>query len=144
MFQRLLARRTPSACSALLLYNTPRPLFQQQARLASGVQQHGHGDSASSSLDHHRDDHHHLSGAEPSGYLFGEAPAQKRTWYWWESFWYFGYLLPMGIWIVFMVNRTDGPTDAAKIEAHRRLASRGESFRWPLPPDYADKSAKQQ
>ena len=35
------------------------------------------------------------------------------------------------------------PSDAAKIEAHRRLASRGESFGWPLPPSYADKSVKE-
>ncbi|TPX36986.1 hypothetical protein SmJEL517_g00883 [Synchytrium microbalum] len=101
-----------------------------QSRLASGgsVQQHGHGHGAAVD-DHHHDDHHHaVAGEEPSGYLFGETPAQAKKWYWWEPMWYFGYLLPMGV------------CDAAKIEAHRRLAARGETFGWPLPPSYSDKS----
>ncbi len=28
-------------------------------------------------------------------------------------------------------------TELAEIEAHKRLAARGETFGWPLPPDYA-------
>ncbi|KAJ1548091.1 hypothetical protein HK096_005340 [Nowakowskiella sp. JEL0078] len=65
-------------------------------------------------------------------------PKGKRDKYWWENLWYYGYY---GSFVAFIIasfyDPRETPTQAAKLEAHKRLAERGETFGWPLPPDYA-------
>ncbi|KAJ3089702.1 hypothetical protein HK102_005716 [Quaeritorhiza haematococci] len=83
----------------------------------------------------------HDVGYEPGGYLFGRPPlkaGEKRQRYWWEGLWYYGYY---GSFIVFFTFEYFSPkttlSHASKVEAHKRLAERGETFGWPFPPDYA-------
>ncbi|KAJ3174288.1 hypothetical protein HDU88_000256 [Geranomyces variabilis] len=76
-------------------------------------------------------------GFEPSGYFLGR-PNAKRDWYWWEPLWYFGYY---GTFIAFFTVQAFSPkqsiTEQSKVEAHRRMSERGETFGWPFPADYS-------
>ncbi|TPX63272.1 hypothetical protein SpCBS45565_g06709 [Spizellomyces sp. 'palustris'] len=80
---------------------------------------------------------HAPRGFEPSGYFLGRPNGTKRDWYWWEPLWYFGYYGTFATFFIFQAFSTrPTPTEAAKLEAHRRLAERGETFGWPFPADY--------
>ncbi|KAJ3053147.1 hypothetical protein HK097_004949 [Rhizophlyctis rosea] len=77
------------------------------------------------------------TGPEPAGYAFGETPAQRRKWYSWEAPWYIGMYGGTLVWLIAMYYSPNlSPKQAAKIEAHKRLAERGETFGWPLPANY--------
>ncbi|KAI8817393.1 uncharacterized protein EV422DRAFT_570734 [Fimicolochytrium jonesii] len=81
---------------------------------------------------------HGPRGQEPSGYFLGRPGGQKHTWYWWEPMWYFGYYGAFATFFVFQIYSPKvSVTDAAKLEAHRRMAARGETFGWPFPADYS-------
>ncbi|KAI9100458.1 hypothetical protein DFS34DRAFT_614656 [Phlyctochytrium arcticum] len=80
---------------------------------------------------------HGPRGYEPGGYFLGQPRGSKRAFYWWEPLWYFGYygmLVSFGVAYAFSPRQS--PMEAATVEAHRRLAERGETFGWPFPADY--------
>ncbi|KAJ3189806.1 hypothetical protein HDU85_000090 [Gaertneriomyces sp. JEL0708] len=80
---------------------------------------------------------HEARGLEPSGYFLGRPAGEKRNWYWWEPLWYFGFYGSFAAFFAFNAfSPRQTPTETAKLEAHRRLAERGETFGWPFPADY--------
>lgn len=57
----------------------------------------------------------------------------------WEPVWYIGYYGMFATFIIgyFCFYDRTSIEDRARVEAHRRMALKGEKFGWPLPPDYA-------
>lgn len=57
----------------------------------------------------------------------------------WEPVWYIGYYGTIGGLLVgyFFFHDRSSIEDRARLEAHKRMALKGEKFGWPLPPDYA-------
>ncbi|ORY53457.1 hypothetical protein BCR33DRAFT_710883 [Rhizoclosmatium globosum] len=84
-------------------------------------------------------DHHGAHfGGEPAGYFLGDpASASKaKTKYFWEPVFVWGYFGGTAVFLTaYAFSPNKSPSQAAKIEAHRRLEKSGESFGWPLPPD---------
>ncbi|KAJ3022329.1 UNVERIFIED_CONTAM: hypothetical protein HDU68_009197 [Siphonaria sp. JEL0065] len=93
------------------------------------------GSVASRASGHGHDDHHDHHGGEPSGYFLAD-PANKKTKYFWEPVFVWGYLGGTAVFLTaYAFSPNKSPSQVAKIEAHKRLSESGEAFGWPLPPD---------
>ncbi|KAI9365441.1 hypothetical protein DFJ73DRAFT_755912 [Zopfochytrium polystomum] len=85
--------------------------------------------ASSHAVDHHDRSHEKIL-------LLGTP--KNGGWHFWEPLWYIGYYGSMTVFFVFLAySPFKSPTLVAKEEAHARLASRGEKFEYPLPPNYA-------
>ncbi|KAI8619444.1 hypothetical protein BC830DRAFT_1104321 [Chytriomyces sp. MP71] len=76
-------------------------------------------------------------GGEPGGYFLADPgnKAQKGK-YFWEPVYLWGYIGGTAVFLTaYFYSPNKSPSQAAKIEAYRRIAESGETFGWPLPPD---------